>query len=236
MRYLLVLGFSCNVYKKEPRIRLFFNEQLIDEFNVSNYPKSINFIRNAEKILILKHPLEPCAEKTIIKYMKDFMPPLRFYNISVEDRLQRSQIRIDVDNDDNNYNNGFITKSTLLQFKILSLLPADRKIYEWFKLKACNERYSHKYAWHCKKTYTNFFILQDGSTWIGKNRVQLSRFFCDHDIGGSGSLHCELIKKYGILLTKLPNSKQKYIYGVMDNIHKIIYDKYEQHANQGSIN
>ena len=234
MKYLLVLGFSCKVYKKEPRIRLFFNEQLIDEFNISNYPKSINFIRNVEKILNLKHPLEPYAEKTIIKYIKDFMPPLRFYNLNIEDQLQRSHIRIDVDNNDNNYNNGFMTKSTLLQFKILSLLPADRKIYEWFKLKAWNQRYTHKYAWHCKKPTNNFFILQDGSTWLGKNQ-QLTPIF-DHDIGGSGSLHCELIKKYGILLNKFPNPKQKYIYGVMDNIHKLIYDKYEQHANQGNIN
>jgi hypothetical protein len=233
MRYLLVVGFSCKVYKKEPRIRLFFNEQLIDEFNVSNYPKSINFTGDVNKILNLKHPLEPYTLKTTIKYIKDFMPPLRFYNLNVEDQLQRSQIRIDVDNNDNNYNNGFMTKSTLLQFKILSLLPADRKIYEWFKLKSWNQKYTHKYAYYWKKPSNNFFMLQFGSTWLGKNQRSLIAM---HDIGGSGSLHCELIKKYGILLPKLLNPKQKYIYVVTDPIHKLIYDKYEQYANQRSSN
>ena len=31
MKYLLVVGFHCDVYRREPRARLFFNDKLIDE-------------------------------------------------------------------------------------------------------------------------------------------------------------------------------------------------------------
>ena len=34
MKYLLVVGFHCDVYRREPRARLFFNDKLIDEFNI----------------------------------------------------------------------------------------------------------------------------------------------------------------------------------------------------------
>ena len=34
MKYLLVVGFHSNVYRKKPQARVFFNDQLIDEFNI----------------------------------------------------------------------------------------------------------------------------------------------------------------------------------------------------------
>ena len=40
--YLLVVGFICNVYRKEPKVRLFLNEKLIDEFNIKNRSEKID--------------------------------------------------------------------------------------------------------------------------------------------------------------------------------------------------
>ena len=36
MRYLLVVGFACDVYRREPRARIFVGDKLIDEFLVSH--------------------------------------------------------------------------------------------------------------------------------------------------------------------------------------------------------
>ena len=236
MKYLLVVGFACKVYRKEPLARIFFNGQLIDEFHIPHQDDKKNLIRPIHN---LKHPLEPCAGKIIDEYVENSLPSLRFYHLDADDKLQQALIRIDVYNDDNNYNNGFITKSTQLQFKVLSLLPADRKIYEWFASKSRTQRHTDKFAWHQKKLYNAFFSLLDKTTWIGKNGQKINNFnssdYAYYNIGGSGSLHCELIKKYGILLGRFQCPKHTYIYTVKNVLHRIIYDKYEKYANQRNI-
>jgi hypothetical protein len=237
MKYLLVVGFSCEVYRREPRARLFFNEQLVDEFYIPHQDDKKNLIHPIHN---LKHRLEPCTDKIEIEHLQNSLPLLRFYELDVNDKLQQVLIRIDVDNDDSNYNNGFITKSTQLQFKVLSLLPADRKIYEWFALKSQTQRLTDRYAWHRKNLYNVFFSLVNNSTWIGKNRQKFTNIAPSpngiyngiYTIGGSGSLHCELIKKYGILLGRFQCAKHTYIYMVKNTLHTIIYDKYEKYANQ----
>ena len=233
MKYLLVVGFACDVYHQVPRARLFFNEQLIDEFYIPHHDDKKNLIHPSSN---LKHPLEPYADKIMNEYLENSLPPLRFYELDVDDKLQQALIRIDVDNNDSNYSNGFMTKSTQLQFKVLSLLPADRKIYEWFVLKSRTQRLTDRFAWHKKKLYNIFFSLLDKTTWIGKNGQKINNFSSTsdayHNIGGSGSLHCELIKKYGILLGRFQCPKHTYIYTVKSSFHTIIYDKYEKYANQ----
>lgn len=228
MKYLLVVGFACEVYKKEPRARLFFNEKLIDEFYIAHQieKKFINRLEN------LKHPLEPRFGKIIDEYILNTLPPLRFYSIDVDDRLKKVSISIDIDNDDSNYTNGFETHSTKLQFTVLSLLPVDRKIYEWFFIKARNKKYTtEKYAWYQKKKYNHFFSLRRDLTWLGRNGQKFDKVV-GYTIGGSGYFNCEVIKKYGILLGKIQYPKYAYIYSTQPDLNQILYDKYEKHANQ----
>jgi hypothetical protein len=235
MKYLLVVGFACDVYRQEPQARLFFNEQLVDEFYITHQDDKKNLIHPIHN---LKHRLEPCADELEMEYLKNKLPLLRFYELDVNDKLQQALIRIDVNNNDSNYNNGFMTKSTQLQFKVLSLLPADRKIYEWFALKSQTQRLTDRYAWHRKNLYNKFFSLVDNSTWIGKNGQKFTNIAPSlketviYTVGGNGSLHCELIKKYGILLGRFQCAKHTYIYMVKNTLHTVIYDKYEKYANQ----
>ena len=102
MRYLLVLGLFCNVYRKKPRIRLFFNNQLVDEFNMPHQPKNKNLINPR---INLKHLLQPLTQKMQIEYAEKCLPPLLFYHIDVDNQITQTQIRIDIDNNDSNYNN-----------------------------------------------------------------------------------------------------------------------------------
>jgi len=242
MKYLLVVGFACDVYRREPRARLFFNDQLVDEFNIQHQPENKDL---KHPVLEMKHPLEPISLTIFKEYYNKSLPILRFYELDVDDQLKQSSIRIDIDNDDTNYANGFMSRSTLLKFKVLSLFPLDRKIYEWFKEKKNNQRNSNKYAWY-QRNYTNTFFTEcqnmyNTMIWIETNGQKIQgditgRPCLHHNIGGSGSLHLELIKKYGILLTRFLDPMRPWIYRIDNIFHDAIYDKYEQHANQGNIN
>lgn len=232
MKYLLVVGFHCAVYRKEPRARLFFNDQLIDEFNIKHKVENKDVIN---PLVNLKHQLEPCEDWLYNEYWKNNLPPLRFYDIDVDDQVQQVSVKIDIDNDDNNYTNGFTTKFTNLRLSALSLLPMDRKIFEWFRLKACEQKFTtEKYSWHRKTKQNRFFHLLDSVSWTGKNGQKFNNI--DFDIGGSGNFYCELIKKYTILLGKLKCPEYAYIYNLNYLVNKILYDKYEQHENQRNSN
>jgi hypothetical protein len=228
MKYLLVVGFHCAVYRKEPRARLFFNDQLIDEFNIKHKVENKDVINPLEN---LKHQLEPCEDWLYNEYLKNKLPPLRFYDIDVDDQVQQVSLKIDIDNDDNNYTNGFITKFTNLRLSVLSLLPMDRKIFECLRLKACEQKFTtEKYSWHRKTKRNNFFHLVGLVSWTGKNGQKFNNI--DFNIGGSGNFYCELIKKYRILLGKLKCPEYAYIYNLHYLVNKVLYDKYEQHENQ----
>ena len=57
MRYLLVVGFACEVYRKEPRARIFVGDKLIDEFYIPHHKDILpNVIKEFQQN---KHILQP---------------------------------------------------------------------------------------------------------------------------------------------------------------------------------
>jgi len=228
MRYLLVMGFFCDVYRREPRARLYFNNKLIDEFFIENHIKKIDLE------LSTKHPLEPIPMQNRIKHCEKSLPPLHIYELDIHKESKHVNIRIDISNDDNNYTNGFMTQNTLLQCRVLSLLPKDKSVHDYFVHYLRHKRLSHRYAWFRKNKMNLLIDLTNSVEWRGNNGQKYSFSpgqFCNYNIGGSGSLHFELIKKYGMLIAKLPIPNKPYLYDMPDLIDNIIYNKYTQHEN-----
>jgi len=218
MKYLLVVGLNCNVYRKEPQVRIFVGDKLIDEFNVKHNPLTIE-----------KDILQPKIKILQLKTHWGKSPPLlRFYEVDIDNHIDRTQIRLEVENNDNNYTNGFINKSTFLCFREFSLLPADPNLYQRLLHSARKRLNSVNYAWYRRNN--NFFDLTKCSTWIGNNAQTLKyKNFRLCTIGGSGTLSCELYKKYRILI---PLIHHPYQYTMDYVFYDYIYDKYQQHANQ----
>jgi len=221
MKYLLVLGLYCNVYRKEPQIRFFFKDQLVDEFNVKHHP-------DIDNISTHKDILKPKGKKLQLEsYLIKSLPLLRVYEIDIIDSIDQAQIRIDIENNDNNYTNGFVNKSTFLCFREFLLLPKDPSLYRRFLYSARKRLNSVNYAWYRRDNY--FFDLTTCSTWIGNNGQTIKyRKLRYYTIGGSGTLSCQLYKKYKILI---PLVHRPYQY-TMDNVmYDYIYNKYYQYAN-----
>jgi hypothetical protein len=241
MRYLLVVGFFCDIYRREPRARLFFNDQLIDEFNIKNQTEIKNLKQPWREI---KHPLEPISIKDCREHYIKSLPILRFYELDVDKQLKQTSVRVDILNDDSNFTNGFISKSTLLKFSFLSLFPVDKKIYKWFNEKKNDRRNSSKYPWYRRDRINYFFTanhnLYNKIIWVGNNLQKIQGDVIKemklYSIGGSGSLHCEFIKKYGILLPRFLDPIRPYIYSIDSFFHDVIYAKYEHYVNQRDNN
>jgi hypothetical protein len=228
MRYLLVVGFACDVYRQEPRARVYFNDQLIDEFFIENH------IKNVE--LDTKHPLEPIPRQKLIEHRTKCLPPLHLYELDIHKESKHANIRIDINNDDNNYTNGFMNQTTLIQCRILSLLPKDKSVHDYFVHHMRHRMLSHRYAWF-RKNKMNLLVDLTNSVEVRGNHGQKKNVLSPgqtihfYNIGGSCSLHCELIKKYDMLIPKLQITNKPYLYEMHGLLNNIIYNKYKQHEN-----
>lgn len=219
MKYLLVVGFFCNVYKVEPKVRIFLNDILIDEVIVEHqdkiYPKSE------------KHFLDqlPAKEKTDLHIsFEKVLPKFLIYNIDVDDNWKKIRLKLDVDNDDSNYSNGFMTKSTLLILDQLFLLPENKNLYLKFKDWRRKKMLSANYAWFCS-CHRDFFNCTTSLYWNQNERKKVEPGEC---VGGSGYFECELYKKYKIFI---PDLSQPYRFNLQEKLIEYIYDKYSENEN-----
>ena len=231
MKYLLVVGFACDVYRQEPRARIFVDNKLIDEFNIQHHTDSFNSaIKN---FYSNRHILQPFLMENLLIQSKNF-PPLRFYEIEIDKQLKELELQINIDNDDSNHNNGFITKSTLLQLQFFYFFPLNKELLSILKKTLIKNKKNKNYAWtRCKKNNI-FNLTENGGEWRSNNEqifehTNITKSLNWYNIGGSGYFHCKLIKKYGIFITQLiKSSRFNFILPVLN----YLYDKYEQHANQ----
>ena len=128
MKYLLGIGFVVTQkYKKDPIVRVSIDDRFVDEFTISESPDyDKNWMLDFDP-WVYKAPFTDWDnhKRPWVKYrIKDNVFPKKF-NLYVIDETHlkyKKQLIIDITNSDSNYTNGFMTKSTLLDFKAF-LLP-----------------------------------------------------------------------------------------------------------------
>ena len=230
MKYLLVVGFACDIYRQEPRARIFVGDKLIDEFYIPHHKDILpNVIKEFQQN---KHILQPFSRIEEFNIQINNFPPLRFYEVEIDTTLNQAELRIEIKNSDSNYTNGFITNSTLIKLQLCYFFPLHQKLLLRFKGIRNKNRQTQNYAWYRLDKNYIFDLAVNGLCWQGKNGqiVDSKRYYLTkYKLGGDGVFTCELVKKYQILINKLTKSN-KY------NFDTILVDyflnKYEQHENQ----
>jgi len=229
MKYLLVVGFSCDVYRQEPRARIFFGNKLIDEFYIKHHKDTLttaleNFLQN-------RYILQPFSSIAKINIQIKNFPSLRFYEIEIDTTLDRKELCIEIENSDSNNTNGFITNSTLIKLQVCYFFPLHQKLLLRFKeIKNKNEE-TQNYAWYRSYKSRIFDLIINGLCWQGKNGQMFDsdRHQGGCPLGGDGVFTCELVKKHQILINKPKKSiRYNFDYRLID----YFLNKYEQHANQ----
>jgi len=233
MRYLLVVGFACEVYKKEPLARIFVGDKLIDEFYIQHYKDTLP--TRIKEFYQKKQLLQSFSEFEFINMQIKNFPPLRFYEVEIDTTLDRLELRIEIKNSDSNYTNGFITNSTLIQLKAYYFFPLHQKLLLRLK-KIKNKIRLQNYSW--SRSYKNhiFDLLKNQLQWRGQNgqTVEYSRYQLeDYFLGGNGVFIYKLVKKYQILMSKLKKSSR---YNFNTVLVDYLLNKYNEYANQRNTN
>jgi hypothetical protein len=232
MRQLLMLGFYCEVYRREPLCRIYINDVLVDEFNI---PQS-------DRVDIETDVLDPLDPR---RYLENFItnPPFIKY-IEFDDADADSlDVLLEIQNDDNNYTNGFMSRYTHITLSHLFLIS--KKVLENINTLTNNFKFSQKNWEKYKRNIVDYYANNNRNQIFGNLVPNVKLNFPDicsgdlfkgaYKIGSSGHYCFTLEKKLGFWRDRETGHESHWRLGPVDTV-KYFYDKYKQHEDQRSSN
>ena len=236
MRQLLMLGFHCEVYRREPLCRIYINDVLVDEFNI---PQSDGVAFEVDVL----DPLRPR------KFLENFItnPPFIKYIEFDDAGADTLDVVLKIENDDNNYANGFMNKYTHIILSDLYL--TSKKVLENIDKLTNNFKFSRenwkKFNCNILDFYSNsnrnelFANFSSDISSIAFNfsntRPNSGENLTAYKIGSSGHFHLTLTKKLGFWRSSIDRRVGFWKLGWINSV-KNLYNKYKQHEDQRSPN
>lgn len=133
MSYVLCLGFNLKLYKKNPTVRVFINNLFIDQFEIKNIFNSVEPGRLQTKEFFDLRKQHSQLNNVPLSYVMHkntkYIDPKTFIIFFEIDKSciakNTNNLKIEVSNDDNNYTNGFMTRSTYIGLNTCMLIPKE---------------------------------------------------------------------------------------------------------------
>ena len=237
MRCLLFVGIAVEIYKKPPRIRIYLNDKFIDETPVTK--------NNLEYLQKWQHRKNHYVlDPTIINRPPGGPDHMFVYEVDVPD--SNVTIKLMLENDDNNFTNGFMTKFTSVTLLYLNLIPlkifSDKKISRLKKyIFRRNSNFFGGQAIKIKNYYKNRqtflcnFVDQGCVKFIAKDNTLFNDVRIWTIGSKSGTYFCEIEKKYGIYVNANKNKSNGYYSFWFDDL-KNLFDKYVKNENKRDNN
>tara|TARA_A100001011_G_C14057829_1_gene734800 strand:+ start:50 stop:883 length:834 start_codon:yes stop_codon:yes gene_type:complete len=275
MSYLLCLGFTSFKYKKDPIIKLYIDDKFLYEFEINSFYTAKQFSSKKEidhklarqvktKFLHLYNKdythylrtIDPLKNfnnyNKMVKYDQDVFAPdinWHFFELDNDLVLNAKKLQIDINAEDSNYTNGFMTLSTIYSLKVANIIPKKvvddyKKIFKKYDIdlkqynrkqntiKTIKKFYAKNNNIPTNKNYFNLLDQQITSTYtLDGEKVQ-------HDTGenysciwygGNKRIMCNMNKNRLILDNNcIKNDLLAY------DLAYAICNKYKQHENQRS--
>ena len=230
MKYILILSLFYKHYKKASTLKLFLDDQLIDEIVLDKNIDPIPNFQEKHSQTIDKVAVDSYRDATwVIKKLKDrgkqtpIKIPSKLWLYSLELNNTNKHISLNFEIHDNNYSNAFMTNSALAKIHKIGLIPENLfydeqkilpRICKTFRRKNIDSIHISKDGKN-KKINKNDLELYLGDGWITKdacNWFQYSReypFITSHKwkhewFGGSKKIILPIIKKHNTFMLYCP--------------------------------
>jgi hypothetical protein len=211
MKYYLIIGYYLKEKNENfPRIRVSIGNKFVDEFTCDN--ETLVDINLTEKIVLSTtwddSPYKSGTERTT---RKNFNTPKnnKIFELDSSDWVDGDQLRIEILGNNSNYNNGFMTKRSLVSLRPIFLLPetlmnnegllkriAKKNNLITFKLEQTYEEtgvnFEDKWQWPCVANYKGA---------LGPDDLR----------GGQSSIVFQLAKKFNTFMLVDPKCETKLI-------------------------
>lgn len=204
----LMLGWYANVFKQDPLVRIYVNDQFIDEYNIKNNIESkdfkiFNYDHNSNGI----QTLEPKQSETKKIERLEKIPCQNKILVIDDHNKSELEIKIEIKNSFSNYTNGFVTKQTLVHLhhlffvneKLVNNIEKIEKRYKYFfdtSRKTHVKRYliSQRMRNRRKQIYQDFSIDSEKNfNNVPKEDEKTSNLWA----GGNGYFKIKLKKRFG---------------------------------------
>ena len=220
MKYLLVFAFVYKHFKGKFDIKIFSDEQLIDTIvldkdvqwqikdkskTFEKYTDSVAFSRYFEK-----QGTEVCENEYCLNYKNDHGTlgegcvennmPERVWVYEIDEGLLGDAIRVEIDDSNSNYTNGFMTKSNLFMIDNVFLFP--KKFFRSKRKLQKLSRFNYKDWPRKRKTITRLPDTQHNVvSWPGSGFVRVGNKMHIHTwMGGRKKIHIPLLKKFNTFM------------------------------------
>ena len=210
MKYILVLSFLFKKYKKPLNLRIFSDSTLIDDLylcdkislkEVDRRKTSIKY-RKFDELDFYYVSKQPPQRKSKVHY------PEKILVYEINDSILGEEIRIEVDDHDTNYTNGFMTESNLFTIQNIFLFPKEsflsKNIKKIFKLWSKNKGALLENEQFPSEHYRKRLIMWPGESAVINNGIA-ERL---HWYGGKKDLVVPVIKKFNTFMLWCGKSEQ----------------------------
>ena len=180
MKYALGLLFEFKYYKNPANIKIFSNNQLIDDIDLTEDINSTINLSSAtlcKTLPVYKNWYYPCWEEDDIlpKLNKNYLRkiPEKIFLYTLDETILQNSIEIEITNNNTNYSNSFMTKWSSFTFKDIFLIPTyylNLKNYITFYEKRLNERQLQDNTPNYNSANTKNFI-GNKLQWPNENRI-----------------------------------------------------------------
>ena len=204
MSHLLCLSFLYHRYRNDAIMRIYSDDHLLDELQLQEdiKPKAIDKSKTSV-YRNLDGPLNFCW---IAFY------PEKFFLFEINELYLRKNIRIEVENNNNNYTNGFMSDYSYIKFNEIFLMPSSLLNYENWKSYLAKPipseyDYNEPFPIDIRKHH------QDQQEFVVKHSTTPWKIdFFDNPRGGSFSVEIPVNKKNNIIRLGRYHPEKKIIY------------------------
>jgi len=231
-----MLGFHCDIYKKEPLCRVYVNDVLLDEFDIPQATPQRDWVT------VNPDQLDPSSHKQLKIFSPN--PPFLKY-IEFDDAGADSlDVVIKIQNDDNNYVNGFMNRYTYVTLSLCYL--ASKKALENVDNIQNDFKFNRK-NWEKWNSDIVDFYADDNKTQMFKNHVRdmklnfpgiqpkSNEYLGGYRIGTSGHYRLTVKKKLGFWRQSTDRRRGYWHLGRIEAV-KYLYDKYLRYEDQRNTN
>ena len=224
MKYTLLLGLQQKIYKKSAKITVHLGERMLDVFTVGkahkepdDFMSSFSVEEDLERLWYDKTH-DRVADGNCVSRLPDHplwsrawsrtSIPNMFKVYHIEDRELDAPIFIKVENNDNNYTNGFMTQTSLVRIPMIALFPTKFTMNHSESLMKAILRIEMSYGNMVRRTGVGWKSDNTRPGWPCANSFHVKRDsekynksgICKFDswIGGNFTAEIQVAKKFGI--------------------------------------
>jgi len=197
MSYMLGLLFSYSRYKHDAVIRIYADDHLVDELRLTDNINLKTF--NYGDMPIWEGEWESIRDN-YGEFSRVLIVPEKLFLFEIQDKYLNSAVRIEVENNHNNYTNGFMTKYAYVNFHRVFLIPKFlMKLENWLMLQDRFDKRprSLQYWPPYHINHKDIIVKYSSNEW--------TEDFFMHDRGGSFTIDFPLYRKHNIAHLVKPN-------------------------------